>query len=286
MKNVLLQTGFWGAVALSLVVECPPCQAFPPAPNHTFYGMVRNEMGEPIMNTNAVVILETLTGVQIKTTVVPDLGAGMNYRLKVPMDAGLTSDAYKASALKPTVSFRMKVVIGSVTNLPIELHGNYSSLGKPAGTTHLDLTLGEDTDGDGLPDAWERALIAMMGGNLTLKDIKPGDDSDGDGMSNLAEYLAGTYAFDPADGLRLDLAGFGEGRPLLDFLAIRGRTYQILSSSDMKTWQPVEFQIVEGDPSSTIVTSYSAWDVRTVRAAVVLPAGQPAASRVYKLMVQ
>ena len=30
-------------------------------------------------------------------------------------------------------------------------------LGKPSETTRLDLTLGEDSDGDGLPDAWERA---------------------------------------------------------------------------------------------------------------------------------
>lgn len=286
MKKTLMQLALGLPVVLGFLAVCPRGQAFPPAPCHTFYGMVRSEMGDPLMNTNAVVILETLAGVQVKTTVVPDLGPGMNYRLKVPMDAGLTSDAYKATALTPTVSFRIKIIIGSVTYLPIELHGNYASLGKPAGMTHLDLTLGEDTDGDGLPDAWERAVIAMIGGNLTIQDIKPGDDADKDGMSNLAEYLAGTYAFDPTDGLRLDLVGFSEGRPLLDFLAIRGHTYQILSCSDMKTWQTVEFQMVGGDPATNIVTSYSAWDVRTVRAAVILPAGQPQVSRIYKLQVQ
>ena len=258
--------------------------AFPPAPHHTLYGTVRDEMGEPLVVTNAEVVLETLTGTQVKTTVVPNLGAGLNYRLKVPMDAGLTADNYKPTALRPTVAFRMKVKIGLVTYLPIEMRADYANLGKPAQSTRLDLTLGEDSDGDGLPDAWERALIAMLGGSLTLADIRPGDDADGDGLTNLQEYLAGTYAFDPQDGFRLDIVGVNEGRPVIEFLAIRGRSYTLHGSADLRTWTPVEFRVAGGGAAAPLLRAYSATDVRLVRLEAEVPAGTQI--QMFKMQVQ
>jgi hypothetical protein len=271
---------------LGLLLVGLPTFAFPPAPNHTFYGLVRDEMGDPIVVTNAVVILETLTGIQIQSRVIPYLAPGLNYRLAVPMDAGLTADNYKPTALRPTVSFRMKVKIGTTVYLPLELRGGYANLGRPAQRTHLDLTLGEDTDGDGLPDAWERALIDMLGGGLTFADIRPGDDSDGDGLTNLQEYIAGTYAFDAQDGLRLDAAGLDAGHPLLDFMVIRGRSYTILASADLQTWIPVDFRLAGSDPNAASMSSYAATDVRILRAEVVQPPGQPTPLRAFKLMAQ
>ena len=79
-----------------------------------------------------------------------------------------------------------------------------------------------DADGDGMPDAWETAF--------GLDPWDPADspaDPDGDGLSNLHEYLAGTYpisadsdgdglsdpwelehGFNPLSGLRPDLIGW------------------------------------------------------------------------------
>jgi len=277
--------GAWCA-AMVVLSLCYSALAFPPSPNHTIYGMVRDELGNPMRVTNAVVILETTTGVQVKTTVIPDLAPGMNYRLSVPMDAGLTSDAYKPTALRPQVSFRMKVVIGSTTYLPIELHGNYANLGKPAQKTHLDLTMGVDSVGDGLPDAWKRELIAMLGLNCGLQDIKPGDDADGDGMSNWAEYIAGTYAFDSTDNLSLEIVGMNQGNPLMDFTAIRGRTYTILASTNMTSWAVVNFRMPLESTNGAAMGAYYASGVHKVRAEVTTPDPTASNRRVFKLMVQ
>src|SRR5262245_55534809 len=213
--------------------------ALPPAPHRMLYGLIRNQWGAPINVAAAEVFLETTNGPGVTATLSPGVEPGVNYKLLVPMDSGVAPDLYRATALKPSFPFRLRVKIGQLTYLPIEMVLGYSRIGKPGQATRLDLTLGVDSDGDGLPDGWEEALIAALGGGLTLADIRPNDDLDGDGISNLNEYLAGTYAFDPADGFSLDLVGFSANGTLLELLAIRGRTYTIEASSDLQQWTPV-----------------------------------------------
>jgi hypothetical protein len=57
---------------------------------------------------------------------------------------------------------------------------------------------GTDTDGDGMPDWWERAHDL----NYTNATDAALDD-DGDGFTNLQEYLAGTDPANPASALRI-----------------------------------------------------------------------------------
>ena len=56
---------------------------------------------------------------------------------------------------------------------------------------------GADTDGDGLPDAWELTYTN------SLPAFTATGDADGDGMGNLAEYRAGTDPNNAADNLRI-----------------------------------------------------------------------------------
>lgn len=273
----------WVRLTAATSLGLAAVQAFPPAPPHILYGTVRDETGRPMDAGEAVVVLETAGGVRLRTGLTPGLIPGANYRLAVPMDAGLTPDNYQPTALRPEVSFRLKVVVGETVWLPLEMQGRFDQLGQPAQRTRIDLTLGEDLDGDGLPDAWERALAAMLGGGLDEEDIRPGDDADHDGLSNLEEYLAGTYAFDPEDGFRIELIEAGEAGPSVEFLALRGRTYSVEGSADLHSWSPVAFRLGEEAPSAPARATYRAEDVRRVRAVI---AGDLTRLRFFRLMVR
>ncbi len=146
--------------------------------------------------------------------------------------------------------------------------------------------MGEDSDGDGLPDAWERALIAALGGGLTLEDIRPNDDTDGDGISNLQEYLAGTYAFDPQDGFRLNIVDHANGNPVLEFLAIRGRSYALEASSDLQSWNPAQFRLLTDTLDAPGRDCYQATDVRLQRLEALPPGGQAPDHLFYRAKVQ
>lgn len=251
-----------------------PLQAYPPAPHHLFFGVVRDEYGSPLVAEETEIILTTSAGTQIKSKLIPGLSAGVNYELSVAMDAGLSSDLYKPTALRPNVPFKIRVRIGTQVFLPIEMSGDFSQMGRAGKRTKLDLTLGEDSDGDGLTDAWERMM------NSDLSQVNPNEDSDQDGLSNYDEYIAGTYAFDPEDGFTLAIVR-AEGSSALGFLAISGRTYQLLGSSDFSAWEPVAFRLAGEGEEVPARSSYFARDVRKILAQ---PAGS-AELKFFKLLV-
>jgi len=88
----------------------------------------------------------------------------------------------------------------------------------------VDVTMAGDSDGDGLPDAWETTY------GLDRMDASDADiDLDGDGASNKLEYVAGTHPRDPTSNLHaLFTAVSGEGHVL--FKAQPGRSYSVQST--------------------------------------------------------
>ena len=258
--------------------------AFPPLPHHTVYGLVRDEFGNPLISPGTELTLETLAGAVITTTVVPGLEAGVNYRIEVAVDAGLTSDLDRPTAMRPTAPFRIRVKIAGRTYVPLEMKANMALLGQPAQSSRVDLTLGEDTDGDGLPDGWERSVIAAGNLGLTLEGLKPGDRLNGNSLSVLEAYLAGTYAWDPKDGFRLDIVDFSAAEPVLEFVALRGRSYTISASNDLLTWKPMKFR-VQGGASSAPVSFHQTTQLQRVRVVADGEASDPA-PKFYKLQVK
>jgi hypothetical protein len=111
-----------------------------------------------------------------------------------------------------------------------------------------------DTDGDGLPDAWETA----NGLNPGLAD-DAAHDSDGDGMTNLAEYAADTNPQDSGSRLSATVAT-GETSVVVRFHARPGRGYTVQYSDSLQagSWlkladvapQPVAGEIAVADPDA------------------------------------
>ena len=90
-----------------------------------------------------------------------------------------------------------------------------------------------DTDGDGIPDAWE-----------TANGLNPNDpldaalDRDGDGKSNLSEYLAGTDPNNPLSVLTSSIAKVS-GMTVVRFTAVANKGYTVQFKNTLLdlTWQ-------------------------------------------------
>ena len=78
-----------------------------------------------------------------------------------------------------------------------------------------------DSDGDGMPDAWELA----HGLNPAVNEA--GGDADGDGMTNLQEYLAGTNPQDPQSTLRITFTGEVGTQLGFSFVAVANKAYTV-----------------------------------------------------------
>ena len=274
------------AVACAVALLLPPAvMAFPPAPHHLIYGTVRDEYGTPLMTDQALVILTTPTGVQLATTTVPGLAFDLNFELEVPMDAGLTADPYEPNALMAGASFQMVVVIGQTTNLPIQMVGNFEKLGQPGQQTRIDLTLGVDSNGDGIPDAWELAFLASIGSNLGLGSLSANLRLTGDGLTLLQEFYAGSYPFDPQAPFTLAVVNFNNGVPLFQFTAMTGRYYTLLGSPDLQTWSPLTFQIPAEGPTAVVRQYFFAPSIQTLQIQTIQPATGPT-MRFFKMLLQ
>lgn len=86
-----------------------------------------------------------------------------------------------------------------------------------------------DSDGDGIPDNWER----LYWGNLTSANATT--DSDGDGQSDLAEYQAGTLPRNSASVLRIVSQTFSAAYTQADitFTISPNRLYRLEYDEDL-----------------------------------------------------
>jgi hypothetical protein len=256
-------------------------RAYPPAPDHVLYGTVRDEFGRVLPAGAGIVIVSGAAGEIVRCPIDDGLEPGVNYTVRLPMDTGTLGGLYRPTALLPTVGFTIRVVRNNISYVPIEVSRIPPTIGLPGLRTRLDLTLGVDTVGDGLPDAWKQALIDRdtTGRLKKLSDVRPGDDLDGDGLTNLQEFLLGTYPLDQADALKLTIIETVSGYAHLRFAVVAGRTYSIRGSSDLQSWVPQAFSV--GTAGTSAVNSFAATSITVLDVWVSLPPGGTAFYRLY-----
>jgi len=130
------------------------------------------------------------------------------------------------------------------------------------------LALANDSDGDGIPNAYETA----NGLNPAVNDATL--DLDGDGMSNLAEYRAGTSPNDSANVLRLPAVVFAMGNVQLILPAVTGRTYRVEYADELAAptpWRTLADQVFGAGGSIPLTDPGAASRSHRYYRAVILP---------------
>ncbi|MEO6035064.1 MAG: lamin tail domain-containing protein, partial [Verrucomicrobiota bacterium] len=106
-----------------------------------------------------------------------------------------------------------------------------------------------DTDGDGLPDAWEQLH------NLNPLDASDASiDTDGDGATNLQEYFSGTDPRDASSVLKLSIALMSASEAQLSFEAVANLGYTIQYRASLSTGSWLTLQTVSPEPVNRLVT--------------------------------
>jgi uncharacterized repeat protein (TIGR01451 family) len=99
----------------------------------------------------------------------------------------------------------------------------------------FDVATTADSDGDGLPDAWEKLHFGAA-------DARPQDDPDRDGLTNLEEFANGTNPLDAASGgVRLETVVALDGQVRIRFQSRPGGRYQLERTPSLRqaAWTPV-----------------------------------------------
>ncbi|MES2570473.1 MAG: hypothetical protein V4710_10525 [Verrucomicrobiota bacterium] len=252
-------------------------QAFPPAPNYTLYGLVRNQVGHTIMAEGAELVLLKGTVEVGRAPIKSGLQLDQNYELQVRIDQNRNGTTlYSEKAIVAESVFNIVVEMNGTRFLPIEAAGSLTA-GKGGERTRLDLNLGEDANRDGLPDIWQEWQLYQAGfqadesGHWPLDRVPKGGDLDGDGQSNWQEYLAGTFAGDASETFSLTVREKSANSIRFEFYTITGKTYTLERSVDFTNWTRIAFAV--GSPGIG-AQAYSATAIGVVSAfAAPLPSG-------------
>lgn len=218
--------------------------------------MVRDEYGNALQLDGASVVFSKNGQQVLRVPIQASSLLNQNYQIRLRMDmqrAGTIK--YNDLAQNAGEQFTLSIRINDILYQPIEM-STPPAVGKPGERIRLNLTLGVDSDGDGIPDAWKISQLYAAGimpdENGWRFDLLPRNgDFDGDGISNYLEYIAGTYATDSSDYLSLKLVNKQQSSVRLSFYSIIGKTYSLEASSDLKNW--VQVSHYTSNPEPTVV---------------------------------
>lgn len=217
-------------------------------PSMIVYGVIRDSYGLRLSPDGAMVsaFLGTNEVARTPTRIQP---AGANYRFDVnvtdPLTAGPTD-------VTPGATLTIRPRMGAV--LPPTIGTNTFVARGDGSSVKINLVIGVDSDHDGLPDDWERMVIANSGGAISdLSQVGPGRDLDGDGVPDDQEFWNGTFPFLPDDLLRIGaLVVRANGRLSFSFTSIDGAIYAVESTPTLEApeWNETPVSLTETGPLS------------------------------------
>ncbi len=261
--------------AAALFPTAPRATAFPPSPYYTLYGVVRDQVGNTLTASGAEIVL-LRGGVEMgRAPITGALRADRNYELRVRIDLNRSGTrVYSSYAIPAEGLYSLAVDIGGQRYYPIEVSGDLRA-GRGGERVELNLNLGADTEGDGLPDAWEEWQLYQSGAfpgspGWDISRLTRDGDFDGDGISNFVEYVAGTFAGDATERFELRIVSVTNTTAFFEFFAITGKVYRIEASSDLQTWNEIPFIVGPGAGPSLF---YRAQDIGVLSARAENAAG-------------
>ena len=276
-------------LAAAWIASSTALRAFPPAPYYTVYGDVRDQYGVLIPADGAAVLVYKDSKEVMRQALVAAGGTDFNYQLRLRIDMLRSSTTtYSSVAMASGTAYSLAVSIGSQLYYPLEMT-TVPLIGSASVRRRLNLTLGVDVDGDGLPDAWEEAQL-YHGGRFPGEDgwdlslIDKDGDFDRDGVSNGTEYIAGTYATDSNSVLSLSIKEKLATSVRLEFYAFYGKSYTLESSTDLKVWKATPFSA--GDPAAPEAAAALSSLTSTVTDVISIYADASAQSTYYRLIAR
>jgi uncharacterized repeat protein (TIGR01451 family) len=119
---------------------------------------------------------------------------------------------------------------------PVTVHEPWRNLflrasdgdGRIAEGNTFDVESSADTDGDGLPDAWERGYFGSINGGAS-------DDVDGDGVNSLQEFRSGTNPADRESAALIRSVRANGADLVVRFRSVNAKLYQLEKSPALGT---------------------------------------------------
>lgn len=233
---------FTVAVAAALLTAATATAGIP-RPMLMYYGQACDRYGQ-VYKSGADIFLLRGTQEVARTTIAGAIAPGVNFRLSVPYDSDPTDAANYVPYAVDAGDILTVWVTDSAGTRQVE-SCEVPPVGAPGEAVALRIIAGEDTDSDGMSDAWERAN--------GLDPTDPTDasaDLDGDGQTNLAEYLSGTLPWLGSDRFGTSaLTTTPSGMYALTFPTTYGKLYAVqtaplaLDENGGFAWTPCPFAL-------------------------------------------
>jgi hypothetical protein len=228
-----------------------------PEPDLVWYGRVMGVSGgNPVRLTAGTMVWRVeplLGGAALElTTTLTNINDQFSYVLRVPCESpepgGGVSDGVVVLS-NPAVTYSRVTV--TLNGQPVRLSGPTGQfapgLADRGRIERIDLeTAGAlpDSDGDGLPDAWEQQYFGSPTG------ANPEEDSDGDGATNREEFLAGTNPRDPQSRFAVVNISIAPAGVFVEWSSEAGRRYRVKRATSLLVG-PAAYETLAGGIDGT-----------------------------------